>query len=98
MPPASRRILTPEIVVEIWKSDCVTSRAQPPPWMRLGAMLKEFQNIGISPPSVAGGLRKDGKLLASAGFCGPGSVTLWALALIAPCGGKSGLPNDSAPL
>src|SRR5216684_1430440 len=67
--------------------------------MRFGAMLNEFQTIGISPTSVAGGFRKDGRLFASAGFCGPGAVRLWgSVALIAPCGGKSGLPNDSAPL
>src|SRR5260370_30725692 len=62
-------------------------------------MLNEFQTIGIPPTSVDGGLRKDGRLLASAGFWGPGSVRLWGLvALTAPCGGRSGLPNDSAPL
>src|ERR1700692_2297746 len=60
-------------------------------------MLKEFQNIGIPPTSVGGGSRNDGRFLASAGFCDPGSVRLWGLvAFAAPCGGKSGLPNVAA--
>src|ERR1700720_991326 len=40
--------------------------------MRLGARLKEDQNCGSPLTSVAGGLRKDGMLLASAGSLRPG--------------------------
>src|ERR1700692_4386507 len=48
------------------------------------------------PTSVAGGLAKGGSFIARAGFCGPGSENAAALALIAPCGGRSGLPNTPA--
>jgi len=34
-------MLTPEISSEIAKSACVTWRAQPPFWMRFGALLNE---------------------------------------------------------
>src|ERR1700730_13986258 len=65
--------------------------------MRLGARLKEDQNCGIPLTSVAGGLRKDGMLLASAGSCGPGSASARLLVtFIAPSGGRSGLPNEAA--
>jgi len=37
-------MLTPETAVEIGKSAWVISRAQPPPWMRLCATLKDDQN------------------------------------------------------
>src|SRR5262245_22805649 len=97
MPPADRRMLTPEISFEIAKSSTVTWRAQPPFWMRLGALLKEAQSVGRPPTSVAGGVRAKGNCLARAGFCGPGSVRLpGVLALTAPCGGSSGLPNVAA--
>jgi hypothetical protein len=50
----------------------------------------------MSPTSVAGGLIADGNCEVSSGFCGPGSRKLPALALIAPCGGSSGLPKAAA--
>src|ERR1700754_3677777 len=97
MPPADRRILPPEISVEIAKSDCVTSRAQPPFWMRLCAVLNDDQYNGMPLTSEAGGFWIDGNWFASAGLCGPGSVRSCGLrALIAPSPGPSGLPNDAA--
>src|SRR5215216_3008654 len=96
MPPRVRRILTPEIVSAIAKSACVTCRAQPPFWIRRGAVLNEAQNIGMSPTSVGGGEKALGNCDVKAGFCGPGSLALSGLALIAPCGGSSGLPNVAA--
>src|SRR5271165_2734040 len=98
MPPRINRILTPEISVAIWKSACVTCRAQPPSWMRRGALLNDAQNIGMSPTSVAGGEKAPGNCELIAGFCEPGSVTLdgLLLVLISPCGGASGLPKLAA--
>src|SRR5271157_1068251 len=66
--------------------------------MRRGALLKDAQNIGMSPTSVGGGENAPGNCEASAGFCGPGSVKLDGLAvvLIWPCGGSSGLPKLAA--
>src|SRR2546423_15309814 len=64
MPPAVKRMLTPVIVFEIAKSACVTWRAQPPFWMRFGALLKDAQSIGMPPTSVAGGGFADGKSLS----------------------------------
>src|SRR5712671_7626895 len=96
-PPAVSRMLTPAMVSEIWKSACVTWRAQPPFWIRFGALLKDAQNCGRSPTSVDGGEDAAGNLSASAALCGPGSVTLAGFAaLTAPCGGSSGLPNGAA--
>src|SRR5712664_383656 len=96
-PPTVSRMLTPEMVSEIWKSDCVTCRAQPPFWIRFGALLNDAQNCGMSPTSVAGGEDAAGNRSASAALCGPGSVTLAGfVALTAPCGGSSGLPNEAA--
>src|SRR6266446_1430096 len=96
-PPAVNRMLTPAIVSEIWKSACVTWRAQPPFWIRFGALLKDAQNCGMSPTSVAGGDDAAGNWSAIAGLCGPGSVRLAGfVVLIAPCGGWSGLPNEPA--
>src|SRR5262249_11255064 len=74
----------------------VTWRAQPPFWMRRGALLKDDHASGMPPTSVAGGDTADGNWLESAGFCGPGSVMLCGLALIAPCGGRLGLPKVCA--
>src|SRR5579863_2123521 len=97
MPPAVRRMLTPEISFEIAKSFTVTSRAQPPFWMRLAALLKEAHVIGIPPTSVAGGDCAAGNWPPITGFCGPGSVRFSGpFALIAPCAGSSGLPKDAA--
>src|SRR5215469_9481538 len=97
MPPAARRMLTPAISVEMAKSDCVTCRPQPPSWMRLGARLNEAQNSGMLPTSVGGGLRNDGIVLASVGSCGPGIESASGfVTFTAPCGGKSGFPNDAA--
>src|SRR5260221_13282890 len=96
MPPGPRRMLTPETASEIAKSACVTCRAQPPFWIRLGALLNDPQNSGMSPTSVAGGLWNEGNWLSSAGFFGPGSDRPAGLALIAPCAGESGLPNEAA--
>src|SRR5712671_4056339 len=96
-PPAVSRMLTPAMVSEIWKSACVTWRAQPPFWMRFGALLNDAQNCGRSPTSVGGGEDAAGNRSASAGLCGPGSVTLAGfVAPTAPCGGSSGLPNAAA--
>jgi hypothetical protein len=66
--------------------------------MRRGALLKDAQNIGMSPTSVGGGEKASGNCEANAGFCGPGSVALagLSLVLIAPWGGRSGLPNVCA--
>src|ERR1700681_1890242 len=97
MPPAVSRMLTPEIVSETAKSACVTWGAQPPFWTRFGALLNEAQSIGMPPTSVAGGDCAEGDCLASASLCGPGSLRLPGhLALMAPCGGRSGLPNEAA--
>src|SRR5258708_5945158 len=96
-PPAVSRMLTPAMVSEIWKSACVTCRAQPPFWIRFGALLKDAQNSGMSPTSVGGGEDAAGNRSASAALCGPGSVRLAGfVALTAPCGGSSGLPNEAA--
>src|ERR1700692_1442814 len=97
MPPAVSRMLTPEIVSEIGKSACVTWRAQPPFWTRFGALLTEAQSIGMPPTSVAGGDCAEGNWLPIASLCGPGSLRFpGPLALIAPCGGWSGLPKEAA--
>src|SRR3984893_8554804 len=97
MPPAVSRMLTPVIVSEIAKSFCVTSRAQPAFCTRFGALLKEAQSIGMPPTSVAGGNCAEGNWLPIASLCGPGSLRFpGALALIAPCGGRSGLPKEAA--
>src|SRR6267154_22331 len=96
-PPAVNRMLTPAMVSEIWKSYCVTCRAQPPFWIRFGALLKDAQNCGMSPTSVGGGEDAAGNRAASAALCGLGSVRLAGfVALTAPCGGSSGLPNEAA--
>src|SRR6266851_6978527 len=96
-PPAVSRMLTPAMVSEIWKSYCVTCRAQPPFWIRFGALLNDAQNCGMSLTSVAGGDDAAGNRSASAALCGPGSVKLAGFfALTAPCGGSSGLPNEAA--
>src|SRR5580700_577916 len=96
-PPAVSRMLTPAIVSEIWKSNCVTCRAQPPFWIRFGALLNDAQNCGRSLTSVGGGEDAAGNRSASAALCGPGSVRLAGfVALTAPCGGSSGLPNEAA--
>src|SRR5260370_24507749 len=71
MPPGPSRMFTPDTAVEIGKSAWVTSRAQPPLWMRLWALLKEAQNCGMSPTSVGGGLTALGNCDCSFGFCGP---------------------------
>jgi hypothetical protein len=90
-------MFTPDISVEIAKSDCVTCRAQPPSWMRFGERLNDAQNCGMPPTSVGGGLRNAGMFLASAGSCGPGSTSaLGLVTLTAPCDGSSGFPNDAA--
>src|SRR5580698_8237916 len=97
MPPEESRILTPDISLEMGKSLAVTWRAQPPFWMRLGALLNDAQSSGRPPMSVAGGNCAEGNCLPRSGFFGPGSVTLpGVLALIAPCGGSSGLPSVPA--
>src|SRR5467141_3536235 len=96
-PPAVSRMLTPAMVSEIWKSACVTWRAQPPFWIRFGALLNDAQNCGMSLTSVGGGDDAAGNWSAIAGLCGPGSVRLAGVfALTAPCGGSSGLPNEAA--
>ncbi len=95
MPPAVNRMLTPDILSEIAKSACVTWRAQPPFWIRLGALLNDVQNCGRSPTSVGGGLCAAGNWRARSRFCGPGSAILAGfVALTAPCGGSSGLPKE----
>src|SRR3982074_688925 len=97
MPPAVNRMLTPVIVFEIAKSSCVTWRAQRPFCTRFGALLNEAQSIGMPPTSVAGGNRAEGNWLPIASLCGPGSLRFpGPLALIAPCGGWSGLPKEAA--
>src|SRR6195256_4555238 len=97
MPPAVSRMLTPDISFEIAKSSTVTWRAQPPFWMRFGALLNEAQSMAMPPTSVAGGNCAEGNWLPMASFCGPGSLRFpGALALTAPCGGWSGLRNEAA--
>src|ERR1700730_9956168 len=97
IPPAVNRMLTPVIVSEIAKSCCVTCRAQPPFWTRFGALLNEAQSIGMPPTSVAGGDCAEGNCLPIASLCGPGSARVSRpFALIAPCGGRSGLPKEAA--
>ncbi len=84
--PAASRMSTPAMVVEIGKFSCVTSRAQPPFWMRRWALLKRRQNCGIEPTSVGGGLMEVGNSPDRVSLCGPGIVRLpgLSLALIAP--------------
>src|SRR5258708_34884702 len=89
-------MLTPETASEIAKSAWVTSRAQPPFWIRFGALLNDPQNSGMSPTSVAGGFWNEGNWLASGGFCGPGSDRPARWALTAPRAGGSGLPHEAA--
>src|SRR5271163_2666750 len=90
-------MLTPEIVSEIAKSAWVTWRAQPPFWTRFGALLNEAQSIGMPPTSVAGGNCAEGNCLTIGSLCGPGSRRFpGPLALMAPCGGRSGLPKEAA--
>jgi hypothetical protein len=48
-------MLTPAISPEIAKSSEVSSRAQPPFWIRFGEMLKDDQKNGCVLISVAGG-------------------------------------------
>ena len=98
IPPAVSRMSTPVMVVEIAKDSWFTCRAQPPFWIRFGALLNDAQNCGRSFVSVAGGEFAAGNWSAIAGLCGPGTVRLAGLsaALIAPCGGRSGLPNPCA--
>src|ERR1700758_1947746 len=97
MPPLVSRMLTPAIVSEIWKSYWVTCRAQPPFWIRFAALLNDAQNCGRSFVEVAGGDTAAGNWSAIAGLCGPGSVKLAGfVALTAPCGGGSGVPNPCA--
>src|SRR3984893_16099987 len=61
------------------------------------ASTKEAQSIGMAPTSVAGGNCAEGNWLPIASLCGPGSLRFpGALALIAPCGGRSGLPKEAA--
>src|SRR5246127_176979 len=96
-PPDVSRMLTPAIVSEIWKSDWVTCRAQPPFWIRFAALLNDAQNCGRSFVEVAGGDTAAGNWSAIAGLFGPGSVKLAGfVALTAPVGGVSGLPNPCA--
>src|ERR1700739_1138174 len=62
--------------------------------MRRGALLNDAQVSGMLPTSVGGGENADGNWSLMAGFCGPGSLMLLGfLALIAPCGGSSGVPK-----
>src|SRR5882757_211855 len=91
-------MFTPAISSEIWKSYCVTCRAQPPFWMRRGALLNDAQKSGRLPTFVGGGEKAPGNWFVSAGLLGPGSVRLegFPRVLIAPSGGASGLPNDAA--
>src|SRR5215813_8771196 len=65
--------------------------------MRRGALLNVAQLSGMVPTSVGGGEKADGNWSLMAGFCGPGSVMLLRfVALIAPWGGSSGLPKETA--
>src|SRR5215470_209404 len=65
--------------------------------MRRGALLNVAQLSGMPPTSVGGGENADGNWSLMAGFCGPGSVMLLGfVALIAPWGGSSGLPKETA--
>src|ERR1700736_5204492 len=97
IPPEVSRMLTPAIVSEIWKSDWVTCRAQPPFWMRFAALLNDAQNCGRSFVEVAGGDTAAGNWSAIARFCGPGSVKLAGFAaFIAPFGGRAGVPDPCA--
>src|SRR6266851_1060713 len=65
--------------------------------MRRGALLNVAQLSGMVPTSVGGGENADGNWSLMARLCGPGSVTLLGfVALIAPCGGSSGLPKETA--
>src|SRR5271169_4965396 len=62
--------------------------------MRRGALLNDAQLSGMLPTSVAGGENALGNWSLIAEFCGPGSLMILGfLALIAPCGGSSGLPK-----
>src|SRR6266849_3801359 len=67
--------------------------------MRRGALLNVAQLSGMVPTSVGGGENADGNWSLMARLCGPGSVMLLGfVALIAPCGGSSGLPKETAAL
>src|SRR5258706_16277192 len=87
-PPGPRRMLTPEIVVEILKSSWVICRADPPFWIRLGARLNEAQYCGMPLTSVAGGVGKAGSLSVRVGSWRPGAVeTFWGVDRSAPPSG-----------
>ena len=60
MAPAASRMSTPETSCAMGKLAEVDWRAQPPFWMRRGALLKVAQNSGRSPTSVGGGLSVPG--------------------------------------
>jgi len=89
-------MFTPAISSEIAKSCWVTSRAQPPAWMRRGETLKDDQKNGCVLTSVAGGSIWFGNWLSITGLRGPviavlaGSRTV----LTEPSGGRSGLPSS----
>src|ERR1700756_4477743 len=95
MAPGARCMLTPAMASEIAKLADVTSRAQPPFWIRLGEMLKEDQKKGCVLTSVAGGSICEGNWLSMALLCGPSLRRLSGLSTVfsRPCGGKSGLPK-----
>src|SRR5262245_21778109 len=95
MPPGARCMLTPAISSEITKSSDVSSRAQPPFWMRFGEMLKEDLKNGCVLISVAGGSTCEGNWLSMTLLRGPSLRRLSGLPAVftRPCGGKSGLPK-----
>jgi hypothetical protein len=88
-------MLTPAISSEIAKSSDVSSRAQPPFWIRFGEMLNEDQKNGWVLTSVAGGSLCEGNWLSMTSLRGPSSRKLSGLSAVftRPCGGKSGLPK-----
>src|ERR1700739_580227 len=93
MPPAPRRMLTPDSDSEMAKSACVTSRAQPPLWTRLWALLNDAQNCCMPLMSVGGGSWDVGNWLGGPGFFGPGALNAPGVVLILPSGGLSGFPK-----
>src|SRR5258708_21639493 len=65
--------------------------------MRRGALLSVAQLSGMLPTSVGGGENADGNWSLITRLCGPGLVMLLGfVALTAPWGGSSGLPEEIA--
>src|SRR3954469_1807076 len=76
-PPAVSLIFTPAIDLETGSSRTVISRDHPPLYVRLLAIENGYLKVGTRLlESVTGGHWESGFCASSAGFVGPGSLTL----------------------